>query len=99
MFETNIFQGVEKCSSERNLLFPLTEDRKFNPLQSFIYAIALYAGVPVLMLTGWGLLFPETVLREAFGVSGLLLTDLLDVITGFLLSIFLFVHIYLGKER
>ena len=75
--------------------FPLTEERKFNPLQAFIYAIALYAGVPVLIITGWALLFPETNLREAFGVSGLLLTDLLHVIVGFLLSIFMFVHIYL----
>ena len=75
--------------------FPINEERKFNPLQAFTYAIALYAGVPVLFITGWGLLFPETVLQAFFGVSGLLVTDLLHVITGFLLSIFMIVHIYL----
>jgi thiosulfate reductase cytochrome b subunit len=80
---------------KENPPFPIGEERKFNPLQAFTYAIAMYAGVPVLFITGWGLLFPETVLEKVFGVSGLLVTDLLHVITGFLLSIFMVVHIYL----
>ena len=75
--------------------FPVTAERKFNPLQAFTYAIAMYAGLPVLFISGWGLLFPETVLERVFGVSGLLVTDLVHVITGFLLSIFMIVHIYL----
>ncbi|MFC2116490.1 cytochrome b/b6 domain-containing protein [Bacteroidota bacterium] len=75
--------------------FPLNEDRKFNPLQAFTYAIALYAGVPILIITGFGLLFPETIMSKLFGVSGLVLTDLLHVISGFFLSVFMFIHIYL----
>jgi thiosulfate reductase cytochrome b subunit len=80
---------------KENPPFPMTEDRKFNPLQALTYAIAMYAGLPVLIITGWGLLFPETVLDRVFGVSGLLITDLLHVISGFLLSVFMFIHIYL----
>ena len=75
--------------------FPVTQERKFNPLQAFTYILALYAGVPVMIITGWGLLFPDAVLHSFFGVSGVLLTDLLHVITGFLLSIFMFIHIYI----
>ncbi len=75
--------------------FPVTETRKFNPLQAFTYMLALYMGVPVLIITGWGLLFPDAVLHSFFGISGILLTDLFHVIAGFLLSVFMFVHIYL----
>jgi thiosulfate reductase cytochrome b subunit len=75
--------------------YPVTIDRKFNPLQAFSYALAMYVGVPVLCITGFGLLFPEAILDRIFGVSGLLVADLVHVITGFLLSVFMIVHIYL----
>ncbi len=81
--------------------FPVLEDRKFNPLQGFTYALALYIGVPFLILTGWGLLFPEAILDRIFGVSGLMVADIVHVIAGFLLSIFMVIHIYLctlGKK-
>ena len=75
--------------------FPVTEERKFNPLQAVTYLMAMYIGVPLLFITGWGLLFPETIIEKVFGVSGLVLTDLLHVVMGFLLSVFMIVHIYL----
>jgi thiosulfate reductase cytochrome b subunit len=75
--------------------FPSTENRKFDPLQAISYSLVMYTGVPLLILTGWCLLFPETIPGRISGVSGILLTDLLHVITGFLLSIFMFVHIYM----
>lgn len=75
--------------------FPITEASKFNPLQAVSYAMAMYIGLPVLLITGWGMLFPETVLKSFSGVGGILLTDLLHVITGFILSVFMIVHIYM----
>ncbi|KKL07464.1 hypothetical protein LCGC14_2585760 [marine sediment metagenome] len=75
--------------------FPITEDSKFNPLQAITYAMAMYLGVPLLCLTGIGLLFPETILDRIFGLSGLLVADLLHVTSGFLLSLFMIIHIYL----
>ena len=75
--------------------FPITEEMKFNPLQAVTYAMAMYLGVPLICLTGIGLLFPETVLDQIFGLSGFLIADLIHVITGFLLSIFMIIHIYL----
>jgi thiosulfate reductase cytochrome b subunit len=75
--------------------FPVSEEKKFNPLQGLTYAMAMYIGLPVIIITGFGLLFPDTVLYQFMGLSGLLITDLLHVATGFLLSIFMVIHIYL----
>jgi len=75
--------------------FPVTGDRKFNPLQALSYLLAMYVGVPLLFLTGCILLFPEIIPGRIAGISGILLTDLLHVITGFLLSVFFLIHIYM----
>ncbi len=75
--------------------YPLNEERKFNPLQAFTYAIAMYAGIPVLIITGWGLLFPEIMLEKFFEVSGMRITSLFHSISGFFLSVFMFIHIYI----
>jgi thiosulfate reductase cytochrome b subunit len=74
--------------------FPVTMERKFNPLQKFTYVLAMYAGMPLLIITGIVLLFPEIVLNNVFGMSGLLINDVLHITTGFLLSIFMLIHIY-----
>jgi thiosulfate reductase cytochrome b subunit len=79
---------------KQNHPYPVSRERKFNPLQAFTYALIMYIALPLLVISGWGLLFPETILNGVFGVSGLVLTDLLHVIMGFLLSIFMIVHIY-----
>lgn len=74
--------------------FPVTEERKFNPLQKFTYVLAMFVAFPVLIITGIGLLFPEITVRNFFGVSGLIYTDILHITIGFLLSIFMIIHIY-----
>jgi thiosulfate reductase cytochrome b subunit len=74
--------------------FPVTEDRKFNPLQKFTYVLAMYVALPLLIISGLGLMFPETVLNRFLGVSGLILTDILHITMGFLLSLFMLIHIY-----
>ena len=74
--------------------FPINENRKFNPLQRFAYTLLMYIGVPIIIITGWALLFPEINVDQFLGVSGILITDLLHVIVGFIISIFMIVHIY-----
>ena len=74
--------------------FPVTEDSKFNPLQKFSYVLAMYVGMPLLIISGIGLLFPELLLREFFGLSGLVIADILHISIGFILSVFLAIHIY-----
>jgi thiosulfate reductase cytochrome b subunit len=74
--------------------FPVTEERKFNPLQKLTYVLAMYVAVPLLIISGIGLLFPEITVVKFFGVSGLILTDVLHITMGFFLSIFMVIHIY-----
>jgi len=86
-YTVGIFQG-EKAP------FPVSENRKFNPLQKLSYIIIMYGCIPLILITGWAMLFPEIIIKNVFGVSGLFLTDLLHIITGFIVSVFLIVHVY-----
>jgi thiosulfate reductase cytochrome b subunit len=74
--------------------FPVTEERKFNPLQKLTYVLAMYVAVPLLIISGIGLLIPEITITGFFGVSGLILTDILHITMGFFLSVFMVIHIY-----
>ena len=74
--------------------FPVTEERKFNPLQKFTYVLAMYVAFPLLIISGIGLLLPEITITTFFGISGLIYTDILHITMGFLLSIFMIIHIY-----
>jgi len=74
--------------------YPVTEERKFNPLQKVTYVLAMYVALPLLIISGVGLLFPEITITMFFGVSGLILTDILHITMGFFLSIFMLIHIY-----
>jgi thiosulfate reductase cytochrome b subunit len=74
--------------------FPVTEERKFNPLQKITYVLALYVAMPLLIISGIGLLIPEITITSVFGISGLILTDILHITMGFFLSIFMIIHIY-----
>lgn len=74
--------------------FPVTLERKFNPLQKITYVLALYVAVPLLIISGIGLLLPEITIKTFFGISGFILTDILHISMGFLLSIFMIIHVY-----
>ena len=74
--------------------FPVTEERKFNPLQKLTYVLAMYVAVPLLIISGIGLLLPEITITTFFGISGLILTDILHITMGFFLSVFMVIHIY-----
>jgi len=75
--------------------FHVTPDEKFNPLQKVSYWFVMFIFVPLVIVTGWGLLFPDIVAYVIFGVSGLHVTDIVHISAGFFLSIFLVVHVYL----
>lgn len=79
---------------KENHPFPVTVERKFNPLQKFSYVLAMYVALPLIIISGLGLMFPEVVINRVFGVSGLILTDILHVTLGFFISVFLLIHIY-----
>jgi thiosulfate reductase cytochrome b subunit len=74
--------------------FPVSLERKFNPLQKFSYVMAMYVAMPLVIISGLGLMFPEVTINRIFGVSGLILTDILHITMGFFLSVFMIIHIY-----
>lgn len=74
--------------------FPITEEEKFNPLQQFTYVFLMYLFVPLVFITGWALLFPETIPTVVVGFSGLHVTDFLHILSGFIISVFMVIHIY-----
>ncbi len=74
--------------------FKVTEKQKFNPVQLITYNIIMHAIIPVTFITGWALIFPETIVLNVFGYSGIMMTSLVHAIAGFFISIFLIIHIY-----
>jgi thiosulfate reductase cytochrome b subunit len=74
--------------------FPVSHERKFNPLQHITYVVIMYVMLPAIILTGCGMFFPGLVINRIFGISGLFLTDLIHIIVGFVISLFLIIHIY-----
>lgn len=76
--------------------FPLSEKRKFNPLQKIFYVIVMYIAVPLVIISGIALLFPEVIFDQVYGVSGVFLTAILHSAMGFLISVFLVIHLYVA---
>lgn len=74
--------------------FEITAKNKFNPLQRFSYVVIMYVSVPLVIITGLMLLYPEYLLHDIFGNRSIHFTDILHVIIGFVISIFMFIHIY-----
>jgi thiosulfate reductase cytochrome b subunit len=74
--------------------FNVTEKQKFNPVQLITYNLIMHAITPITFITGWALIYPETIVLNVFGYSGIMLTSLVHSIAGFFISIFLIIHIY-----
>ena len=77
--------------------FPVSEKRKFNPLQKVSYVIVMYLVVPMLVITGIALLFPELIIEEVYNLSGVMLTAVFHGILGFCVFIFLLIHLYVAS--
>jgi thiosulfate reductase cytochrome b subunit len=77
--------------------FPLSPKRKFNPMQKVSYLFVMYLCIPGLIITGLALLFPETIIERVYSISGISMTAILHASLGFLVSIFLVVHLYVAS--
>lgn len=85
------FIGVFK---KEDAPFPISENMKFNPLQQLAYVAMMYVVLPLLIITGLALMFPELVIDNVFDVGGTLLTALFHSVLGFIATLFMVVHIY-----
>ena len=74
--------------------YPVTLERKFNPLQQVTYIGTMYFLVPLSFITGLAMLYPEIIPVRIFWSSGLHFTDLIHITAGFLISVFMVIHIY-----
>jgi thiosulfate reductase cytochrome b subunit len=83
--------GVFKGEKEP---FPVGGDIEFNPLQKVSYFIIMYICMPIIIITGLAMLFPEIIADHILGFQGFFLTDIFHVVVAFILSIFLIIHIY-----
>jgi thiosulfate reductase cytochrome b subunit len=74
--------------------FPVTEDNKFNPLQKTTYLLVMYTALPLLILSGIIMFFPDMKIIDMMGKGFYVFTDILHIVTGFVVSMFLVIHIY-----
>jgi thiosulfate reductase cytochrome b subunit len=74
--------------------YPISTERKFNPLQQVTYVISMYILIPIIMISGWALMYPEIIPDQFFWSSGLHFTDLLHILAAFMVSLFMFIHVY-----
>lgn len=74
--------------------FPLGKDRKFNPLQKISYVIVMLVFVPLIIISGVAMLYPQIIVNKIFGIPGIVITDLMHIGLGFLGSMFMIIHIY-----
>jgi len=81
--------------------YPPSKLNKFNPLQKVSYFITMYVLVPIIILTGLALLYPEMIVDFFIENSGIAITAILHALIGFMISIFLIIHLYvitIGKQ-
>ena len=77
--------------------YPLSEKRKFNPLQKYTYIAVMYLVVPLVIISGIGLMFPELIFNKIYNISGVLITAVTHSAMGFFISIFLIIHLYIAS--
>lgn len=78
--------------------FETTAKNKFNPLQKLTYFGIMFFMVPLVIITGWLLMFPELAPEQIFGMGGVWPMALLHITVGFLLNLFFVGHIYLATH-
>lgn len=77
--------------------FPISSENKFNPLQRTSYVVAMYILVPLVVISGIALLYPEMIIESFLNIGGIQLTAIFHSIMGFLISLFLIIHLYVAS--
>lgn len=77
--------------------YPISEENKFNPLQRISYVGAMYVLLPLLIISGIALLYPEIIIEKILNIGGIQLTAIFHSIVGFFVSVFLIIHLYVAS--
>jgi thiosulfate reductase cytochrome b subunit len=75
--------------------FHVTSENKFNPVQKVMYFLIMYLAMPLLVLSGIIMFLPDTSIIRIFGTGMYIFTDTLHIVLGFLVAMFLIIHIYM----
>jgi thiosulfate reductase cytochrome b subunit len=76
--------------------FPYGLGDKFNPVQKLAYVVVMYGLLPLSIASGLVLLFPLVVAAHPFGRAGLWPVAMVHLATGWLMCLFMLVHVYLA---
>jgi thiosulfate reductase cytochrome b subunit len=76
--------------------FAADANARFNPIQQLTYFLVMYGLMPAIAFSGILLLFPEWAPEEALGAGAVWPMAVLHLVAGYLLTLFLAVHVYLG---
>ena len=85
----------------KDVPFPVTKKSKFNPIQQVTYFLIMFIFVPLVFISGLSLLYSGTLIRQLLGGKAIFYTDILHMMVGFFISIFLIIHLYfctIGKS-
>jgi thiosulfate reductase cytochrome b subunit len=93
VFKQFIYYSVGIFKNE-SAPYPISKKRKFNPLQKLSYVFVMYLTMPFVIGTGIALLYPDILPDNIMGFSGIHFMDLIHILVGFILSIFIIVHVY-----
>jgi thiosulfate reductase cytochrome b subunit len=74
--------------------YPVSVKHKFNPLQKYSYFYVMYLILPIVTFTGIGLMYPELIIETIYGYNGVFVTAMVHAGFGFLIFLFLIIHIY-----
>jgi thiosulfate reductase cytochrome b subunit len=75
--------------------FHVSSGRKLNALQTLSYLGAMYALMPLLILSGWGFLLSSLLPETLFGIGSIWVVAMLHLASSWLLAVFLLVHLYI----
>ncbi len=73
-----------------------TLEEKFNALQQITYLQIMYGLVPIIIVSGWALLFPELAPEKFLGAGGIWPMAILHSVMGFFGALFMMGHFYLA---
>jgi thiosulfate reductase cytochrome b subunit len=76
--------------------FHASRENRFNPLQQVTYLAAMFAGFPLLAVTGFMLLFPGAAPERVAGIAGLWPVAILHTLLAYFFLAFLVVHVFLA---
>lgn len=76
--------------------FHTNPENRFNPLQKITYVSIMFILMPLIIISGLFLLFPDFAPDKVFGVGGITPMAIIHSAAGFFLSLFMIGHIYLA---